>query len=254
MTIAVRFFFVLSTNFIGTGKTYWSSVTVFQMLIFSSSPLNILITACTHTAIDNLLSSIRHLKEIFSSSSQFHQWYQLAQQLSVLKIDSNNYRELSSVYGKGSVIVGSTVWTLQKLHYSIVFDVIFVDEATQLLTSDAVLAMNSLADHEESRLIVVGDPLQLAPVKRCIYPTLPYPTPDLFTSIFHCLLRDENNISISLNREKPFEQISRCPYLSVFNENHRRFISMFKKHFLLLRIYSLRYERSIIKFYSSSIW
>ncbi|CAF2060799.1 unnamed protein product [Rotaria magnacalcarata] len=205
----------------GTGKTYWSSVTVFQMLMFSSSPLRILITACTHTAIDNLLASINHIKILFSSSPQFSQWYQLSQALVVLKIDSSNYRTLSASYQKCSTIVGSTVWTLQKLDRSIVFDVIFVDEATQVLTSDAALAINRLADHNESRLIVAGDPLQLPPIKRCVYPSLPHPTPDLFSSIFHCLLRDENNIPISLCTEKPFEQISMCPYLSTFDENHR---------------------------------
>jgi hypothetical protein len=212
----------------GTGKTYWSGVTVLQMLMFSLSPLRILITACTHTAIDNLLSSINHLKNLFSSSPQFPQWCQLTKDLSVLKIDSKNYRELSSLYKKRSIVVGSTVWTLQKLDPSIVFDIIFVDEATQLLTSDAVLAINRLANHDESRLIIAGDPLQLPPVKRCIYPPLPYPVPDLFSSLFHCLLRDENNIPISLLTEKPFEQISRCPYLSIFDENHRKF------HFYLI--------------------
>ncbi|CAF1331951.1 unnamed protein product [Adineta steineri] len=205
----------------GTGKTYWSGVTVFQMLMFSASPLRVLITACTHTAINNLLSSIEHLKRLFSSSPQFPQWYKLANELVILKIDSNNYRDLSSWKREHSIVVGSTGWTLQKLDPSIVFDVIFVDEATQLLTSDAVLALNRLDNHEESRLIVAGDPLQLPPVKRCIYPALPYPVPDLFSSLFHCLLRDENNTPISLHTEKPFEQISRCPYLSIFNENHR---------------------------------
>ncbi|CAF4027514.1 unnamed protein product [Rotaria sordida] len=205
----------------GTGKTYWSGVTVFQMLMFSSSPLCVLITACTHAAIDNLLSSINHLKNLFSLSPQFPRWYQLAKELIVLKIESNNYRNLSSSYGKRYLVVGSTVWTLQKLDRSIVFDVIFIDEATQLLTSDTVLAINRLANHQESRLIVAGDPLQLPPVKRCAYPPLPYPIPDLFSSVFHCLLRDENNFPISLHTEKPFEQISRCPYLSIFNENHR---------------------------------
>ena len=194
------------------------------MLMFSSSPLRVLITACTHTAIDNLLASINHIKTLFLSSPQFPQWYKLAQELVVLKLDSKNYRELSSSYKKHSIVVGSTVWTLQKLDHSIVFDVIFVDEATQLLTSDAVLALNRLADHSESRLIVAGDPLQLPPIKRCIYPPLPHPIPDLFSSLFHCLLRDENNCPISLHTEKPFEQISRCPYLSIFDENHRKCI------------------------------
>ena len=207
----------------GTGKTYWSGVTVFQMLMFSLTPLRILITACTHTAIDNLLSSINHLKELFSSSPQFPQWCQLARDLLVLKIDSKNYRTLSSSYKNRFIVVGSTVWTLQKLDPQIVFDIIFVDEATQLLTSDAVLAINRLADHGESRLIVAGDPLQLPPIKRCVYPPLPHPVPDLFSSLFHCLLRDENNHPISLLTEKPFEQISRCPYLAVFDENHREF-------------------------------
>ncbi|CAF1397039.1 unnamed protein product [Adineta ricciae] len=205
----------------GTGKTYWSSVTVFQMLMFSKSPLHILITACTHTAIDNLLNSIKYVKHLFSSSSQFPRWCELAKELQVMKIDSKNYRDLLNVNKKSSWIIGSTGWTLQKLDRSIIFDIIFVDEATQLLTSDAVLALNRLADHRESRLIVAGDPLQLSPVKRCTYPTLPHPTPDLFSSLFHCLLRDENNSPICLQTEKPFEQISRCPYLSIFDENHR---------------------------------
>ncbi|CAF4762028.1 unnamed protein product [Rotaria sp. Silwood2] len=113
---------------------------------------------------------------------------------------------------------------ITKLDRSIVFDVIFIDEATQLLTSHAVLAINRLADHQESRMIVAGDSLQLPSVKRCTYPALPHPVPDLFSSVFHCLLRDENNFPISLHTEKLFEQISRCPYLSIFNENHRKFI------------------------------
>ncbi|CAF3075653.1 unnamed protein product [Rotaria sp. Silwood2] len=70
-----------------TGKTYWSGVTVSQMLMFSSSSLCVLITACTHTAIDNLLLSINHLRNLFSSSPQFPQLYQLAQKLTVLKIE-----------------------------------------------------------------------------------------------------------------------------------------------------------------------
>ncbi|CAF4532315.1 unnamed protein product [Rotaria sp. Silwood2] len=184
--------------YLGTGKTYWSGVTVFQMLMFSSSSLCVLITVCTHTAIDNLLLSINYLKNLFSSSPQFPQWYQLAQELAVLKIESNNYRNISSSYGKRHLVVGST-----------------------LLTSHAVLAINRLADHQESRMIVAGDSLQLPSVKRCTYPALPHPVPDLFSSVFHCLLRDENNFPISLHTEKLFEQISRCPYLSIFNENHR---------------------------------
>lgn len=205
----------------GTGKTYWSGVTVFQMLMFSSTPIRILITACTHTAIDNLLSSVAHLKTLFANAPQFPQWCELAKNLVLFKLDSTNLGRLSSKSIQASTVVGSTVWTLQKLDEALTFDVIFVDEATQLLTSDAVLALNRLSIHRESRLIVAGDPLQLPPVKRCVYPPLPYPIPDLFSSLFHCLLRDKDNHPISLETEKPFDEIARCPYLSVFNENHR---------------------------------
>lgn len=192
--------------------------------MFSASPLRILITACTHTAIDNLLASIDQVKTLFISSSQFPRWCQLAREILLLKLDSNNLRQVTTSKTKGSIIVGSTVWKLQKLDNSVTFDVIFVDEATQLLMSDAVLALNRLANHRESRLIVAGDPLQLPPIKQCNYPPLPDPTPDLFSSLFHCLLRDEKNRPISLESEKPFEDISRCPYLSIFNENHRKLI------------------------------
>ena len=224
------------------------------MLMFAATPLSVLITACTHTAINNLLASIDRLKTIFSTLPHSSGWYQLAERLVVLKIDSTNYHSLSSLHPENSRVIGSTVWTLQKLDSSIAFDIIFIDEATQLLTSDAVLALNTLADHNESRLIVAGDPLQLPPIKRCSYPTLPPPTPDLFSSLFHCLLRDENNISISLNTEKPNEQISRCPYISIFDENHRKsglflfFLSYCSIHEFF------RYEWPIIRFYSFVIW
>lgn len=200
--------------------------------MLSSSPINVLVTACTHTAIDNLLASINNIKKYLSLSPKFSRWYEIIQELVVSKIDSNNYRELPSTYGRCSLIVGSTVWTLQKLDSSIMFDVILIDEATQLLTSDAVLALNRLADHKESRLIVAGDPLQLPPIKHCAYPPLPHSIPDLFSSIFHCLLRDENNIPISLHIEKPFEQMSKCPYLCIFDENHRMLMFLFDFHFL----------------------
>ena len=193
-----------------------------QLLMFSSSPLRILITACTHTAIDTLLSSIKHVQSLFSSSPQFPQWNDLASKLHVVKLDSKNYQQLSSSrWSQRPLVVGSTVWTMYKLDPSYFFDIIFVDEATQLLTADAVLALNHLANHQESRLIIAGDPLQLPPVKRYTYPTLSRLLPDLFSSLFHCLLRDESNVPISLYTERPFEQITRCPYLCVFNENHR---------------------------------
>lgn len=212
------------------------------MVMFSASPLRILITACTHAAIDNLLSSIDHIKSLFVKSPQFPRWHQLAKDLTLLKLDSKNLRQVSSSKTHGSMIVGSTVWKLEKLPDSVMFDVIFVDEATQLLTSDAVLALNRLAMHRESRLIVAGDPLQLPPIKRCQYPPLPDPIPDLFSSLFHCLLRDQDNRPIPLDSEKPFEDISRCPYLSIFNENHRKSTLRALRKFHLCHSSSLRNE------------
>ncbi|CAF1474949.1 unnamed protein product, partial [Didymodactylos carnosus] len=215
----------------GTGKTYWSAVTILQILMMSAanksqsitnkhkpSNLRILITAFTHAAIDNLLDSVKNVVNLFSQNEQ---WSMFASQIKILKLNVKNYRELSVENDQGSIVCGSTVWTLQKLDNKIKFDLIFIDESTQLLTSDAVLALNRLSSHETSRLIVAGDPLQLSPVRQCTYPHLPSPTPDLFSSIFHCLLRDEDNLPISLNSDQPFEDISKCPYLSIFHENHR---------------------------------
>ena len=183
----------------------------------------ILITANTHAAIDNLLLCIDKMKNQFSQLSKHSRCYELAQSLKLLKLDGNknNSKKIISS-NECSMVIGSTVWQLHKLDSAILFDVILIDEATQLLTCDSVLALNRLADHHESRLIVAGDPLQLAPIKRCNYPTLCNTLPDLFSSLFHCLLRDSNNHRISLETEKPFENIARCPYLAIFNENHRK--------------------------------
>jgi hypothetical protein len=187
-------------------------MSIVHMLVLSSTPVHILITACTHTAVDNLLALVE---------SVLNELPQLLGRVALLKVDSSNYEKVSSLQTNRSTVIGSTLWALSKLASAVVFHAVFIDEATQVLTGDAVLALNRLAESPESRLIIVGDPLQLPPIKLCRYPRSPAPTPDITSSIFHCLLRDAHNVPLSLHNERPFDDIGRCPFLSVFNDNHR---------------------------------
>lgn len=214
--------------------------------------MRILITAFTHAAIDNLLSTIEFVKEQFSLSPQFDRAHHLSQNLQILKLDSKNVHSVSSI--RSSIVVGSTVWKLEKLPPSVLFDVILVDESTQLLTCDSALPLNRLVDHVQSKLIVAGDPLQLPPIKRASYPALPDSQPDIFSSLFHCLLRDAQNRRITLESDDPSEEMRRCPYLVVFNENHR------KLNRLDIRLrdetsvaHTFRNERRFIRFHSSTL-
>ncbi|GAM24742.1 hypothetical protein SAMD00019534_079170 [Acytostelium subglobosum LB1] len=152
----------------GTGKTHFLALLV--LIIFDTwirlerkEGYLIVITALTHTAIDNALLRIAKLKKEYETytgaSLHFHivkKEKTISQALAsngVLTVDQaakNLYR---------FQVVGATCWGVSTLKTSRPIDYLIIDEASQLQTPIAAMAMN-LAH----RYLICGDNLQLPPV------------------------------------------------------------------------------------------
>lgn len=100
-------------------------------------------------------------------------------------------------------IVLGTLWQIHHASYSTVgldpFDVVIIDEASQMPVADAAIAFNA-AKASDSRIVVCGDTLQLPPILQGSYPEPKPGNPNLYGSIMECLLRDENGQEIKLDR------------------------------------------------------
>ena len=83
----------------------------------------------------------------------------------------------------GAAIVGSTVWGLAKSEAR--FDLVVIDEASQLRVPDAALAIDRV--HERGRLVAAGDHFQLGPIIKGAYPDPAEGEPVLHGSVFDLL-------------------------------------------------------------------
>ncbi|MBO0932543.1 bifunctional RecB family nuclease/DEAD/DEAH box helicase [Fibrella aquatilis] len=167
----------------GTGKTF----TVAHMLLcyaiaakLQQRPTRILVTAFTHHAIVNVLNKTIELASRYGIGSDV---------LAVLKVQASGdntaddeIADQSKISDEGvadqiqsetpCVIIGSTVWGIYKAikeqgipqHW---FDVVLIDEASQMKLSDALLAL--AASKPTVSLVLAGDDKQLPPILHGTY-------------------------------------------------------------------------------------
>ena len=171
----------------GTGKTHLLGLIALRYIEVAhkcSNNMRILITANTNAAIDKLLDKIREFKWILETywkcnfpEGQFPAW--LAR-LELHRIDANTKRRINP--GELS-ITGATCWKISsessscKLSARTAFDLIIIDESSQLAISTASIAINRLST--SSRLIIAGDHQQLGPIRTRPSPSfsfLPFPS------------------------------------------------------------------------------
>jgi len=182
----------------GTGKTYllaWTLLGLAASARAAGKPLRILVSAATHRAIANVL--VRVARELGGTG--------IPSPLRLVKLEgrgSEADREagdagvelvgdewLEAVLAESDetalpVVVGSTVWSLWKrmraasndaadddagadVPVSPMFDVVVIDEASQMKVADALIALSSI--RKGGRVIVCGDDRQLAPIVRGSY-------------------------------------------------------------------------------------
>lgn len=182
----------------GTGKTHTLGYILIGYALFARSAgrqIRILVSAFTHNAINNVLNKVAELAELYQISMddldicklQSSHVHSADQQLptriqQIQDKDANEYIQ----HSQGCcVVAGSTIWGVYKAMKNsgeIVqpwFDVILIDEASQMKLPDSLIAFN--ASMPTANIILAGDDQQLPPI---IHGTYPEEHNYMLTSIF----------------------------------------------------------------------
>ncbi|HEU0012420.1 MAG TPA: AAA domain-containing protein [Longimicrobium sp.] len=182
----------------GTGKTYllaWQLIGLAAAARRAHRPLRVLVTAGTHRAIVNVLATLaRQLAESGIPSplravKLEGRGSEADRDLEGLDVELVRDTRLPALLGGSDVdgvplVAGSTVWSLWKQMRAMngaaeeeasdgapmlpLFDVVVIDEASQVRVPEALVALSSL--RPGGRVIVCGDDRQLPPILRGRYP------------------------------------------------------------------------------------
>ncbi|HYH79957.1 MAG TPA: AAA domain-containing protein [Longimicrobium sp.] len=178
----------------GTGKTYllaWTLLGLAAAAKAAGRPLRILVSAATHRAIANVL--VRVARELAAAGIEpplrlvklASRGSEADRELAGAGVDLVGDDRLESVLAESDatglpVVVGSTVWSLWKqmkaageeeeagdVPISPMFDVVVLDEASQMKVADSLIALSSI--RRGGRVLLCGDHRQLAPIVRGSY-------------------------------------------------------------------------------------
>lgn len=180
----------------GTGKTYllaWMLIGLAAAARAAGRPLRVLVSAATHRAIANV--GVRIARELRGAGMEAPlRLVKLAgrgseadREASDAGVEVVDDARLEAILAESDatglpVVVGSTVWSLWKrmraaqagaeepaedLPISPMFDVVVIDEASQMKVPDSLIALSSI--RRGGRVILCGDDRQLAPVVRGSY-------------------------------------------------------------------------------------
>lgn len=171
----------------GTGKTHFLAS---MILAFCEAhrdtgrPLRVLVTAMTHTAIDNVMRKlVQRAEEIGASAPRMGKVGRWTAEMNG-GVASVPKEHIDSWLGDGTVsVLGGTAWALSRSRDS--FDLVVIDEASQVKVSEAALVIERIGS--TGRLVTAGDHLQLGPILTGVYPEAPDGEPALSGSVFDLL-------------------------------------------------------------------
>ncbi|KAI7879184.1 P-loop containing nucleoside triphosphate hydrolase protein [Lichtheimia hyalospora FSU 10163] len=193
----------------GSGKTEFLALFInwYIMHLFketsSSDPFIIGVTAFTRHAIMNLLQRIATVRQRHDCTDSFTiismEGYENSHENNeMIQCKAKDLKKRIKTH-KGPLVIGGTVWDWYKIKSEWRTwqgcNMMIIDESSQLLVSDAAVAVDCL-NQKQGRLIIAGDHMQLGPILHNKYPKLPASDPLLFGSIQQCLMRTEDNKAI----------------------------------------------------------
>ena len=171
----------------GAGKTHFSAgmlLALFAAYTEAKVPLRVLVCAATKAATRVLLRKLSDEADLLIKAGQLQPGHirLFTTEKDGLPADEPEppvavelAPSAAALWDIERCVVGSTVWQASKLYSAMQtkegappapkFDLILVDEASQLLACDAMLVVD-LLDPFSGRLVVVGDHLQMPPVIR----------------------------------------------------------------------------------------
>lgn len=202
-----------------------------------------MLTAFTHTAINNLVARVARLHEqIAPHKGSGHLirplvLYRLrdpsaTQTKGVTVVEPADLVKLQQPQDENNDIIRvvcGTVWQIRRashpktgVDYMRNVQMLMIDEGSQLLATDAIHAIECL-DPERGRLIVAGDHLQLGPVIMGEYPASEHAV-DPTGSIMKNLMRKKDNTPVSLHWVESSAVMDIGPCTSQLQENFRMVI------------------------------
>lgn len=188
----------------------------------SVTHLRVLVCATTHAAIDEILSKFVALKTLALSIPDRQDtapWadckvfkYKSKPTNASEVLDGVQYTEGPTTVTKPKfAVLGATTWSLYKKkkskagelgayesNFKGLFDVLVIDEASQMPVSDALMPLSCLKEGPGGRLLVVGDTLQLPPIFAHKFGPPPLGVPPVQSSVLECLLRTASNLPVDL--------------------------------------------------------
>jgi DNA replication ATP-dependent helicase Dna2 len=180
----------------GTGKTHFLAQTIVGLLeahLSSGEPCRILVTAFTHAAIDNVLLKVQeHLSARGLPFGAQKAVRDKSEQPGNSPLGYIGYDEIEGLYlREEQLLLGMTSWNFERLAKieAPAPQLLIIDEASQMTVPEASQLWQLLDEH--SRVLVVGDHYQLAPIIEGEYPEPEVGEPLLVRSIFEAFQQGE---------------------------------------------------------------
>jgi hypothetical protein len=183
----------------GTGKTHFIAAAVATLAAAhraEGKPFRVLITAFTHAAIENVLRAVtKTLAQHFPAANipvwKAGPWNGESKPKAI----SEKPKEFAPALGEQEqVIIGATVYTCIKADPGATFDLVVIDEASQVRLSEASIPL--MLRRKTGRLLLAGDHQQLPPIVHGEWPP-PVAGPAIHGSIL-AALRVEGDPSLGL--------------------------------------------------------
>jgi len=172
----------------GTGKTHFLALAILCLLEANrraGQQLRVLISAFTHTAIDNCLIKLKDLQEerkVVGGSFALRKILAYG----TAPVDTVHPKE-AAAFGQGAnlCVLGATVWQARKIApEELSYDLVVIDEGSQLEVAESAIPIRRLKPN--GRLLIAGDDRQLPPIVQGNYPVVEG-EPLLHRSILECL-------------------------------------------------------------------
>ncbi|KAG0338706.1 hypothetical protein BG000_003518 [Podila horticola] len=237
----------------GSGKTHFLALTILRYIDImrglslkgqGKGPQTIVLTALTHSAIDNLVARVLKLHESVAPHEGYESMirplliYRIGgynqaqgQQEGVITMSAADFAAKHTKYEDPRDqdvvrIVCGTVWGIRKAAFAKTpalclqnIQMLMIDEGSQLLTVDALHVIECL-DPKAGRLIVAGDHLQLGPVVVGDYPPSSQ-TIDPTGSIMKNLMRTAENKRVDMQWDENRLALDVGPCTSQLQDNFR---------------------------------
>ena len=195
----------------GTGKTHFLGLLILYLLLDAAErprdvpSVRILVCAQNHHAIENVINAVVRLKESHPGAERLRAE---KRNFVVAKIGGeganvgytrvkSSPKPIKTFFNKTeSCVVGATVWAVKKMPDDVRFDLVILDEASQVVVSDAAIPILRVSARAGSRVILAGDHKQLPPIASVDYSRLSADLgvrPRVWASIFECVMEQSND-------------------------------------------------------------